>query len=48
MLEDIKAPDEFKVEFSDKDNWAEVVDFAAILETIIEFIKKILKFEFDM
>ena len=43
-LDKIKV-DEFKVEFSEG-TWAETVDFAAILNVIIEFIKKIITFEF--
>ena len=36
------------IEFSDpKSDWSEIVNFKELLNTIIEFIKKILAFEFD-
>lgn len=36
------------IKFSDpKSDWSEVVDFSSFLNAIIEFIKKILSFEFD-
>ncbi len=48
-LDDIKVTDKVEVEFSDpKSDWSEIVDFQAILNTILEFIKKILSFEFDL
>lgn len=46
-IKNITIEDDVKVEFSDKDNWSEVVNFKDILNTILEFIKKILAFEFD-
>lgn len=47
-IEDIKV-DEFEVEFSDpKSTWSEIVDFADFFNAILDFIKKILKFEFDL
>lgn len=47
-LDKIVIEDDVKVEFSDpKSDWSEIVNFKEILNTILEFIKKILSFEFD-
>ena len=43
-LDNIKV-DEFDVKFSEG-SWSEVVSFADIINVIIEFIKKIITFEF--
>ena len=49
IMNDVVIEEDVNVEFSDpKSDWSEIVNFKAILNTIIEFIKKILKFEFDM
>ena len=41
-----EVEDSVKVEFSDKDVWAEVVDFKSLINVIIAFINKLIKFEF--
>ena len=47
-IKNITIEDDVNVEFSDpKSDWSEIVNFKDILNTIIEFIKKILAFEFD-
>ncbi len=50
-LDNIKVDEgQADVMFSDpngKDVWYEVVDFSSFLNAIIEFLKKILTFEFD-
>jgi hypothetical protein len=49
MLDDIKVTDKVEVEFSDpKSDWKEIVNFHEFINVILEFIKKLLKFEFDM
>lgn len=45
-LDNLTIEEDVKVEFSDKDNWAEIVNFKEIINTILEFIKKLFKFEF--
>lgn len=48
-LDKIVIEEDVNVEFSDpKSDWSEIVNFKEILNTIIEFIKKILAFEFEM
>lgn len=48
MLENVKA-ENIHVEFSDpKSDWKEEVCFTDLLNAIIEFVKKILAFEFDL
>ena len=46
---DIVIPEvekEVEVKFSDKDVWAEVVDFKSFINAIIAFINNLIKFEF--
>ena len=48
MLDDIKV-ENAHVEFSDpKSDWKETVCFTDIINTILDFIKKLLSFEFEL
>lgn len=48
MLEDIKVTDDVIVDVYEDDAKVDSFNLKDLINTIIEFIKKILKFEFEM